>query len=85
MVESGLGVAMLFLWSAHDELRSARLRQISVIDKPPLISSLSLIMRRMIYVPKAISAFVDTVRPMRWDHLIPDTHRSQDHGLIQSW
>lgn len=71
MVQNGLGIAMIFLWSTQDELRTGSLRQISVVDKPPATARMSLLIEKTPYVPKAIGAFIDAVRGRRWNYLVP--------------
>jgi len=64
---------MLFFWGAQDELRRGQLRQITVVDVPPLISQMSLVMKRLPYVPLALNAFINSVKAMSWDSLTPVT------------
>jgi DNA-binding transcriptional LysR family regulator len=70
MVKSRLGVAMLVLWNANQELRSGSLRVIHT-DTPPLSARMVLLKRRSSYTPRAFSAFVEVAQRMNWSNLHP--------------
>ena len=71
MIESELGVGILFLWSAQAELLNGKLAHIEVTDKPQLVSKMILVRKEMPYVPLAIQTFIERVRKMEWPYLTP--------------
>jgi len=70
MVKSRLGVAMLFLWNANQELRNGSLWVIHT-DAPLLSARMVLLKRKSSYTPRAFSAFAQVAQRMNW----PNLHR----------
>ncbi|MBL8231947.1 MAG: LysR family transcriptional regulator [Bryobacterales bacterium] len=61
MVALGLGISMLPMWTVREDLRSGRLRAITVRERP-LISKFSLVCRKSAWTGAALPALIETAR-----------------------
>lgn len=69
-VKNRLGVALMFLWNANQELGSRSLRAIRT-GAAPLLGRLALIKPKTSYTPLAIEAFAKMARGLNWKNLHP--------------
>ena len=65
MVQTGLGISLLPIWTVADELASGRLVRIEQRE-PPLIAKMVLVTRRTSYTPRAVAAFVRMAAGWHW-------------------
>ncbi|HEX2712121.1 MAG TPA: LysR family transcriptional regulator [Candidatus Acidoferrales bacterium] len=63
MVRAGFGIAMLPRWVVDSEIKDGSLTVVHQAE-PPLYSKLALVRRKLGYVPKPVSAFVDTAKAL---------------------
>ena len=61
MVQHGLDLSILPIWTVNDVLRRGSLHRIE-LREPPLSTDVVLVCRQGSYVPKAVTAFVDLSR-----------------------
>lgn len=67
-VKGKVGVAMLMVWNANQELRNRSLKIIHT-EGPPLKCRMVLLQRRTSYTPRAVQAFIEMARAMDWPNL----------------
>lgn len=65
MVQTGLGISLLPIWTVADELARGTLARIEQRE-PPLIAKMVLVTRRTSYTPRAVSAFVRMAAGWQW-------------------
>lgn len=65
MVQTGLGISLLPIWTVADELARGTLARIEQRE-PPLIAKMVLVTRRTSYTPRAVAAFVRMAAGWHW-------------------
>jgi DNA-binding transcriptional LysR family regulator len=61
MVQHGLGMSILPIWTVNDVLRRGSVHRVEQRE-PPLATDVVLVRRQASYVPKAVRAFIDLAR-----------------------
>lgn len=72
MVQTGLGISMLPIWTVAGELADGTLSRIEQ-HEPPLIAKMVLVTRRASYTPRAVAAFTRIAEGWRWASARPPT------------
>jgi DNA-binding transcriptional LysR family regulator len=65
MVQAGLGISLLPIWTVAEELARGQLARIEQRE-PPLIARMVLVTRRTSYTPRAVAAFVRMAAGWQW-------------------
>jgi DNA-binding transcriptional LysR family regulator len=65
MVQTGLGISLLPIWTVAEELARGTLARIE-LREPPLIARTALVTRRTSYTPRAVAAFVRMAAGWHW-------------------
>jgi DNA-binding transcriptional LysR family regulator len=68
MVRLGLGISMLPMWTLNTELGDESLHLIRQ-KEPPLFARVSLVTRRLGYLPKPVEGFIKVAQNWQWKNV----------------